>query len=334
MKRMNPERLAELLLARLACGKHPREVDVRKALYAVVKRDCSASEWQELLSIALAELRAAGAVEAERLALTDRGRARLAKALGLRSLPPNPKWKQFHRKSLPRLFLELPESSSAPNCTAAVLAQRLGVPYDGHSKPERVADAWLASTLGLQKLSLTELRKKLLARELQLPERRTTAQLFGLAATQLADAPKSDPKSVLDALARRWLLVEGDAHPRDTAAQNTAAPEPPASVPPPQEALGRFVRRVQLAADSPEARHFGPEKVFIGSVWQALAAEPDMAQLGENGFKRLLVEAHRQGSLVLAQADLVAAMDPRDVRASETKHHNATYHFIQRGQPA
>jgi hypothetical protein len=27
-------------------------------------------------------------------------------------------------------------------------------------------------------------------------------------------------------------------------------------------------------------------------------------------------------------------MDPRDVRSSETKHHNATYHFIQRGQPA
>jgi len=190
-----------------------------------------------------------------------------------------------------------------------------------------VADTWLASSLGLSKLSLDELRKKLLARELGLPERRTTAELLRLAATQLADAPKGDPSSVLDALARRWLLAE-------PAAREPEAREPAPSVPPPQEALGHFVRRVQQAADSPEARHFGPEKVFIGSVWQALAAQPDMARLGENGFKRLLVEAHRQGSLVLAPADLVAAMDPRDVRSSETRHHNATYHFIQRGQPA
>jgi hypothetical protein len=322
MKRMDPERLADLLLARFACGKPPREADARKSLYAVAARDCSSGEWQEQFAIALAELRAAGAVEADRLALTQRGRERLAKALGLSSLPAAVSWAQFRRRYLPRLFLELPESSAAPNCTAALLAERLGVPYDGRSPPARVADAWLVSTLGLQKLSLDELRKKLLARELGLPERRTTAELVRLAATQLADAPKGDPNSVLDALTRRWLLGEPQAR------------EPSPSVPPPQAALGRFVRRVQQAADSPEARHFGPEKVFIASVWQALAAEPDMAQLGENGFKRLLVEAHRQGSLVLAPADLVAAMDPRDVRSSETKHHNATYHFIQRGQPA
>jgi hypothetical protein len=315
---MDPERLAELLLARFACGKAAREADARKSLYAVAARDCSASEWQEQFSSALAALRSAGAVEADRLALTESGRARLARALGLRSLPQAASWAVFRRKYLPRLFLKLPESEAAPNCAAALLAERLGVPYDGRSTPARVADAWLANSLGLSKLSLEELRRKLLARELGLPERRSSAEVLRLAVTQLADAPKGDPSSVLDALARRWLLEEAPA--RDT--------------PPPPEALGRFVRRVRQAADSPEARHFGPEKVFIGSVWQALAAEPDMARLGENGFKRLLVEAHRQGSLVLAAADLVAAMDPLDVRSSETRHQNATYHFIQRGQPA
>lgn len=325
MKRMDPVRLADLLLARLACGKPPREADVRKTLYALVARDCSQSEWQELFSITLAELRSAGAVEAERLALTERGRGRLAQALGLGSLPAGQTWAQFRRKYLPRFFLPLPESSGAPNCAAALLAGRLGVPYDGRSTPARVVDTWLASTLGLQKLSLEELRKKLLARELGLPERRSAKELWNIEIAKLSDAPKADASVVLDALVRRWLRAETSAPAHDVEARDT---------PPPAEALGRFVRRVQQAADSPEARHFGPEKVFIGSVWQALAAEPDMARLGENGFKRLLVEAHRQGSLVLAPADLVAAMDPRDVRASETKHHNATYHFIQRGQPA
>jgi hypothetical protein len=324
MKPVHPERLAELVLARLACGTRTREVDARNALYALVARDCSRSEWQELFATALAELRAAGAVEVDRLALTERGRTRLARALGLSSLPAAADWRRFRRKYLPRLFLELPESSSAPNCAAALLAQRLGVPYDGRSTPERVIDAWLIRALDLQELSLKELRKKLLARELGLPERRSTRELLKIEVARLADAPKADAEVVLDALARRWLLAQA----------SPGAPEPARGAPPPAEALGRFVRRVQQAADSPHVRHFGPEKVFIGSVWQVLATDPDMAHLGENGFKRLLVEAHRQGSLVLAPADLVAAMDPRDVRASETRHHNATYHFIQRGQPA
>ncbi len=319
MKRMNPERLAELVLARLACGERTREADASRALYTLVKRDCSASEWKELFLSALAELRSSGDVDADKLALTSRGRTRLAQALGLRSLPAALSWDRFRSKYLPRLFLELPESSAAPNCAAAILAKRLGVPYDGRSTPAHVADTWLASMLSLEKLSLDQIRKKLLASELGLPDRRNSAELLRLAATQLADAPKGDAESVRNALARRWLL-EGDAQPRGSS--------------PPQQALGHFVRRVQQAADSPQARHFGPEKVFIGSVWQALASEPDMARLGEEGFKRLLVEAHRSGSLVLARADLVAAMDPRDVRSSETKHHNATYHFIQRGQPA
>jgi hypothetical protein len=43
----------------------------------------------------------------------------------------------------------------------------------------------------------------------------------------------------------------------------------------------------------------------------------------------VLVAAHPRGDLTLTRADLVAAMDPKDVAASETRHLNATYHFIQ-----
>jgi hypothetical protein len=91
------------------------------------------------------------------------------------------------------------------------------------------------------------------------------------------------------------------------------------------------VRRV---ANSSNVRSFGPDKAFIGSVWQSLASDPEISRLGEPEFKRLLVEAHRRGMLVLDRADLVAAMDPGDVSASEITHQNATYHFIHRGQPA
>jgi hypothetical protein len=91
------------------------------------------------------------------------------------------------------------------------------------------------------------------------------------------------------------------------------------------------IEKIQAAARSPGAKRFGDNKAFIASVWRCLSADPDLEPLGEDGFKRLLVEAHQRGDIALSRADLVAAMDPEDVRASETQHLNATYHFIQIG---
>lgn len=53
-----------------------------------------------------------------------------------------------------------------------------------------------------------------------------------------------------------------------------------------------------------------------------------------DAFKRQLLSAHKAGLLVLARADLVAAMNPRDVAESETAHLEARYHFVEReGEP-
>ena len=41
------------------------------------------------------------------------------------------------------------------------------------------------------------------------------------------------------------------------------------------------------------------------------------------------MEAHRQGELRLARADLVAAMDPELVARSEIGYLNATFHFVE-----
>src|SRR5690606_36911233 len=81
--------------------------------------------------------------------------------------------------------------------------------------------------------------------------------------------------------------------------------------------IERIAAKALAAAEGPEARQFGPNKVFIGSVWRALAGDPEIAALGEAAFKRQLAEAHRRGLLELGRADLVAAMDPGEVTASE-----------------
>lgn len=369
MKALNFERLGDLVLARLIVpsARPPTPAAVAKSLLGFVDGALSAGEWQRVLDETLEQLRAGGWIEHELLLLTERGKRRVQTALKLRGAPDPMPWKQLKAKYLPRLFLEQgPNSGAAPNCAVAVLAARLEVSVNAKSTPVKVVDTWLLRKLGIEKLSLEELRNALLARELGVPQRRRSSATLADAIATLADAPNGKPDTVLTALAARWLQDRaplqatvsvtppatesapeatergadedsGSLEPtatRRSGAEASRWAQPTRAVRPFRDLFGHFVERVQATANGAEVRRYGDDKVFIGSVWQVLASDPELKGLGEQEFKRLLVEAHRRGSLVLARADLVAAMDPRDVRASETTHLNATYHFIQRGQPA
>lgn len=326
MRSLNPERLDNLLLARLAvrATRPPTPAAVARALYGFVSRDLRPGEWSEVFAQALARLRAQGSIELERLVLTARGKARLLAALRLRALPGVASWAQFKSRYLPRLFLESldGQGDATPSCAAVVLAERLGVACTAHSTPRQVVDLWLAKKLGVDALSLEQLRNVLLAKELQVPRRKRSIETLHLGIAHLSGASDARSATVVSALATRWLRAE----PAERQAQSDARPA--------AGELGEFVQRVQAAAASQRVRSYGDNKVFIGSVWQVLSADAEIAKLGEAGFKSRLLEAHRCGALVLGRADLVGAMDARDVRASEIHHHNATYHFIHRGQPA
>lgn len=90
-----------------------------------------------------------------------------------------------------------------------------------------------------------------------------------------------------------------------------------------------FARQVLDAARAVEGSgRFGSRKVFISAAWRTLQAGTGGA-LDLDRFKHRLVEANRAGLLRLHRADLVAAMDPAEVRASEVAHLNATFHFIE-----
>ena len=356
MKEICLERLKDLVLARLSVGgkstrrakggkgskRPPTPADLGKALYPLVGRRLSAPEWKRLLERALASLRAEHLIESDRLVITPAGAARLEAALG--SKPPRPArdWREFRLQHLPRLVFDaLPaarEGTARPS--AAVLAERLGVTPSSKSKRSTraaeiagVVDTWLCATLGLpteQPLTLSALRGALLARELGLPARPLT-QVTGVAIATLSGATSGSDDAVSDAYTVRWLFDEPP--PRATKASGgRKAPAPPSgsSV----ASLERIAAKAMKAAKGPEARQFGPDKVFIGSVWRALAGDPEIAALGEAGFKHQLAEAHRRGLLELGRADLVAAMDPRELSASEVIHQNATYHFILRGASA
>jgi hypothetical protein len=85
---------------------------------------------------------------------------------------------------------------------------------------------------------------------------------------------------------------------------------------------------VLRAADAVVDGWFGDRKVFVSAVWDQLRRDPCWAGLGLAGFKADLVAAHRAGRLTLARADLVAAMDPALVAASEIAVDGASFHFV------
>lgn len=317
-------KLEALILARISvrAKRPPSPGDVSAALHKMLASQITKQDWQVAFTRALGSLRASGLIDAEHLLLTNAGAARLSGALQVKAAPRAKTWQEFKTKYLPRLFLgdSAPPEGTKIDATVAVLARQLGVSFNAKSTLSSVCNAWLVQKLALasNNVNVSTLRAGLLANELQLPKRGTFEQISRLAVTTLSGAPKCNRDAVTNALMTRWLFAE---------------PEPIAPDPG-HEVLARLVGKVRAASEGTGVRRFGTDKVFIGSVWQALATDPDVVALGQARFKALLAEAHRLGLLVLCRADLVAAMDPEDVSASETQHQNATYHFIQRGASA
>jgi hypothetical protein len=330
MNDASARRLEDLILARSAVRAKtpPTPSAVSKALHPALARRFTKAEWDQAFVRAVASLRAQELIEEKRLTPTPAGLSRLQSALGLKQPPAARTWAEFKKAYLPRLLL--PDTGAAEgakiNPSVAVLAGRLGVPLEPKSTASTVVNAWIARTFDFpqrKKVDFGALRAALLARELKLPARGGLGDVASLAAATLSGATSGKSEAVLDGLVLRWLFGDA-AELRDSSVSGAGS----------EHDLSRFVAKVNAVSEGPGVRRYGPNKVFIASVWETLGSDPEFAALDQAGFKRLLLEAHRQGLLVLSRADLVAAMDPKDVTASETTHQNATYHFIQRGASA
>ncbi len=90
--------------------------------------------------------------------------------------------------------------------------------------------------------------------------------------------------------------------------------------------LQDFANQVLEAAKSSKTGWFGDHKVFISHVHQQYSAK---TWISREIFKRQLVAAMRAGFLTLSRADLVSAMSPHDVKASETDNLGAKFHFVR-----
>jgi hypothetical protein len=335
-------RLGELVLAWLLTrskgqGAHS---EVSRALRPFGEHRWTQSEWSAQLEATLTALASAGLVqrtERKGLLLTPEGRARALVLLGVERLPKGTGWKQLKRTWLLARSLGLPASSHGQLATAdglrAVLIQRqLGLEGRGRMSLAQVRDALCWRQLGVDSerpFTLAAVQAVLLNRVLQAPREPQPSQALQLLAARGTGARRTDAESLRLAALRSWLLPLSEpspAHPELHAAADT-----PPSVHEPEEAsLRAFAERVLHAARTSTAGRFGEDKVFISHVWRALQGQG----LDEPTFKQRLVEANRARLLSLSRADLVEAMDPSDVAASETRYLGATFHFIALQAPA
>jgi hypothetical protein len=295
--------------------------------------------------------------------LTETGKRALRSAFNLSRAPT---WAAVRDKHLPSLALGVPPGSeraegacSEDALMAAVLGTRFGV-RDART-PMAVCDAVIASALGMPagKLTLGRMRAHVLARGIDrqardAPSPGSKGYVNRLAAWIACSAVGAGgtKRKMARALARRWVCgqpdllgvgaaghaadapvtsraVAGAQPPRSVALpgagrEESAPPDGPGTQPAPQQLLE--VVRETIPRIGTEGR-FG-EKVYVSAIWRTIERDRKVGDLSLANFKRWLVSANRDGWLVLARADLIGAMDARQVTESEINDRGATFHFV------
>lgn len=292
------DRLENLILARLKTSPRPlAPAEVADALYRFAPASFAEPAWRDRIETAMADLATRGI-----------GPDALGERLGKHTART---WANYVERVFPALALGIEPSDAKAHgklagrdaWTAAIAARALGLWTDGPppSLPF-VCDAYAWRQLGLAgraKRCPPEVRAVFLQRELGAdpgpPDR-----LLRLYAARSLEAPRPELRALRDALVRRWLVSAS------------------------------FPDEVRHVAREAKDGLFGERKVFIAAVWDALRRRPGYATLTLDDFKARLLHAQRAGELVLARADLVAAMDTDLVTASETAADGATFHFVVR----
>jgi hypothetical protein len=358
-----PDRLDVLLLARLRMYEKPQKGDALATnLYRYAPSTVAITSWRERVVLALQRLQARQILtSAMQLAAEDE----LQRRIGPHTVK---RWDHWADRILPGLGLGIRAEDakaharlSRPNgWTAAIAARSLGLWTNGPPPTfVSVCDALVWRELGLDGVPQecpVKVRAHFLRKQVaDIPGK--PDRLVRLLATRAVESPNPELDTIRACLIRRWLVG------RELDASTARAPSPSAAVPnivaeaessasatlaapaplvvedgtrrgshePDASAKRRLlVEDVRRVAQEARDGVFGDRKVFISTIWDALHALPRWSALERDDFKAKLVEAHRKRELVLARADLVAAMDPEFVAASETRADGATFHFVVR----
>ncbi|WP_164007120.1 hypothetical protein [Pyxidicoccus trucidator] len=303
--------------------------ELEGALRPFVEHRLSRAEWKERFDTLLEALLANGlATERGRsgLELTKEGQARALAFLSLEQLPRGLTWKKLKATYLLARSLDLSPTkpvlarlTDADGVRAALLKRQYPVEDTDAPSLAQMRDRLLWRQLGVETerpFSLSAVQAHLLGKLLDAETKDPRKAVEQLAA-RAAGAARVDAEAVRLAVLRRWALPESEPTPsnRATAAERDTEP---------QDSVPDFAERVLAVARALPTGRFGQNKVFISHVWKAL--QPEWAS--REAFDVALLEANRTRQLSLTRADLVSAMDPRDVAESEVRSYGASFHFV------
>ncbi len=314
--------IADLVLVRMALpSKKPvTPKSLREDVGKLVGFDFSAAQLDEMRK----ELVSAGFLTKVRntFALTDAGRERALRFLGIEEMPSSINWTTLIAKYLfPKAAGLSPDAAArldnGNKLAAYILKRKYGLAGGAGSTVNQVLEAVACKELGFgDETTLAGLLCAVLSRLLG-SERLTKAKLEKQLPLFETGLPAASANAARSKVVRDWLGVEPLA-PR--------APEPSPAEPFDLTAFAGTVRA--LAASSPPEDRFHDNKVFIAPLWRASQREPNFPRLELPEFKQRLVEANSQNLLHLSRADLVRAMDSQLVAESETEYLTATFHFV------
>ncbi len=249
-----------------------------------------------------------------------------------------------------------------------LVKRHFGLESVASSKFPDILDALACKELGHPEIQdLQKLRATVLSRALKFDEVLENSEIEVQLPRVILNVPSTRPDDLRRAMIQRWVIGEPAsarhqptakhdhvksehphmAHPKSDStssssshqkAESSQPAQPPAAAPSPvvhpthavpSFDLPAFATRIKrIARTSPPTARFGDNKLFISHAWQLFNDESDDAGMDLASFKHRLVEAHRAGLLVLTRADLVSAMNPDDVRGSQTKYLHAEFHFV------
>ena len=315
--------VADLVLVRMSLPskKSVPPSKVREDIGKLLNSGLSAVDFNDLMS----ELVSAGFLtqgKRNSYALTDAGRKRSLRFLGIAEFPSRTNWSTVIAKYLFPKAAGLSASAAAKldngdKLAAFLLKRKYRLASGAGSAINQVLEAVVCKELGVpEETTLEGLCRAVVSRLMgsERLTRQTLVKQFPLFETGLTTASAD---AVRRKVLRDWLAEEAI-----TSSRREPGPFEPFDLP----AFATTVRT--LAANSPLEDRFHDNKVFIAAIWRASQREPNFPCVSLAEFKQRLVEANTQSLLHLSRADLVQAMDPQLVTESETVHLNATFHFV------
>ena len=275
------------------------------------------ASFREGITDALVELERKGWVktQGDHFTLTPQGEARCRSVFDL-AFPCRLQWNQLKVRLLARALVPgAPVSATLArvrkgfsSMQALAINEEEGLTNSSTPTPNQVRDALAWRALGgdpAKKPTYTGMLALAIGRELGAPPGLPLDLLLRTYAAKSLGVSSTDSVVMKTAALRKWVACET----------------------PLEEHKPSLITETLRAARHPDTRRFG-EKAFVASVFDTYRSLTAGPALPWADFASQLLQAHLDGRIRLARADLVTAMDPNLVERSEIRHETATFHFI------